>query len=432
MSITNYILIGICVFVSLFLQLLCYKELTDRKLKMNLVSVSVMIICSILTVINIYFNYSFTKLIISFIIITFNCYFTFRESINYSFLKSVFIYLIIAMSEVILSVGILTFKINSLIDFDSNVLIKILFSIAVMLTSLLICKIKFIKSFSRKLVGKIAFKLSYLFYLIICLLLVTTLAYKFINSFDGKTYILNLLTLICFSVLMVLTLYSYIKTQKAIQQQETLLSFMSKYEKMIDEERVNKHEMLNNLLILRSFKNKNSKEFTEVLDDLIKSNDNIKDSIKNIYNLPPGLKGILYYKVYDMKALNIEVTINISKKINSSFKSIDSKEYNNLCKVITILLDNAKDAAAVSKEKLVLIEFYIENSDLVFSIENTFKDKVDINKLTTINYSTKGKGRGLGLFIANNIINNTNNIKLEQKIINNNIFSSILKFINKN
>jgi two-component system sensor histidine kinase AgrC len=231
---------------------------------------------------------------------------------------------------------------------------------------------------------------------------------------------------------MALTLYSYIKTQKAIQQQETLLSFMSKYEKMIDDERVNKHEMLNNLLILRSFKNKNSKEFTETLDDLIKANDNIKDSIKNIYSLPPGLKGILYYKVYDMKALNIEVTMNISKKINSSFKSINSKEYNNLCKVITILLDNAKDAASTSKEKFVLIEFYIENDNLVFSIGNSYKDKVDINKLSTINYSTKGKGRGLGLFIANNIINNTKNMKLEQKIINDNIFSSILKIKNKN
>jgi UDP-N-acetylmuramyl tripeptide synthase len=147
--------------------------------------------------------------------------------------------------------------------------------------------------------------------------------------------------------------------------------------------------------------------------------DLISDNIINIYNM---LAVTIVLKQLGLKF----------EQINSSFKSIDNKEYSNLCKVITILLDNAKDAAAVSKDRFVLIEFYIENDNLVFSIENTFKDKVDINKLTTINYSTKGKGRGLGLFIANNIINNTNNIKLDQKIINNNIFSSVLKFTNKN
>ena len=427
MDLIDYAYIWIGAVITLLLQLLCYKEFTKRPLRMTFVSSALIFITAILTVINIYFNYSFTKLIINFAIITANCYITFSESKNVVLVKSMIVYLIIVSAEIILSAIILLTNINNIIDFDTNVLMKIAFSSTVMTVSLVICKIKFIKMLSKRFVEKVSARISNILYLILSLLLVMFLTYKFMTSFDTAGYILNLLILICFSILMTVTISSYIRTQKVEQQQETLLEFMSKYEKMIDDGRINRHEMLNNLLILRSFKNKNTKEYSELLDELIEMYGANKDTIKNLYNLPSGLKGILYYKLNEMKSINIDVILNIAKKVELSFKKFSNKDYNYICRVITILLDNARDAASVAKEKLVLIELFLENENLVISIENTFKDKVDFNKLSAMNYSTKGKGRGLGLYIANNIINNTNIMHLDQKIIDEKYFTSILR-----
>ena len=58
---------------------------------------------------------------------------------------------------------------------------------------------------------------------------------------------------------------------------------MSKYEKIIDEERINRHEMLNNLLMLKSFKNKNSKKYDDTINEIIKLYEkNGKETIKNV------------------------------------------------------------------------------------------------------------------------------------------------------
>lgn len=427
MSTTDYLIIWIGSIFTLIFQILCYKEYTSKKIKITYFSVFLILINAVLTVINIYFNYSYTKLIISFSLITINCFLIFKENFNVLIIKMLYIYLIIGLSEVMLSVSILASNINNIIDFDTSVLIKVVFSIIVMVTSLLICKIKSLKGVANKLIEKISAKISYTFYLIVSLLLTIFLAYKFINTFQVEVYIFNLLILICFVSLMVNSILNHIKTKKATRQYEALLSFMSKYEKIIDESRINRHEMLNNLLILKSFKNKNSVGFSNTLNDLIELYEKNNETIKNVYKLPSGLKGILYYKIYDMKTLNIETNLNISKGVQALFKKINDKEYSCLCRVIAILLDNAKDAASIASKRIVLIEMYFDDKGFVFRIDNTFKDRLDMSKLATMNYSTRGEGRGLGLFIANSIINKSDNMTLDQKIIDGKYFSSTIR-----
>ena len=195
---------------------------------------------------------------------------------------------------------------------------------------------------------------------------------------------------------------------------------MSKYEKIIDEERINRHEMLNNLLMLKSFKNKNTKKYDDTINDIIKLYEkNGKETIRNVSNLPSGLKGVLYYKIEDMKHYDINVNINISKRAKSLLDIIETKEYVSLCKIFGIVLDNACDAAKESNDKFVFIEIYEINSTIHINIENSFKNKIDINKLNDQYYSTKGKGRGLGLFLANKLIKESESLDMVQRVENN-------------
>ena len=69
-----------------------------------------------------------------------------------------------------------------------------------------------------------------------------------------------------------------------------------------------------------------------------------------------------------------------------------------------------------------------ENKDNIsIEIINTATIKeIDLSRINEKNYSSKGKNRGYGLYLVNRMINSTNKLELEQKILNN-TFVSILK-----
>ena len=218
-----------------------------------------------------------------------------------------------------------------------------------------------------------------------------------------------------------------IKAKRESNKTETLLKYMTKYEQIIDEERMNRHETLNNLLLLKSIKDKNSVDFDVSMKDIICLYEkNGKETIKNIGTLPTGLKGILYYKMDSMKKFDIDVMARISNTASPIIEELKGKDYNSVCKILSILLDNANEAACESKEKSVLIDISALDGTLNIIVENSFKDKVNIKKLHNRYYSTKGNGRGLGLFLANKIVKENNNVNLVQNIHGDRFVSEII------
>ena len=64
-----------------------------------------------------------------------------------------------------------------------------------------------------------------------------------------------------------------------------------------------------------------------------------------------------------------------------------------------------------------------EKDDVIIIVDNSYSKKVDLEKLGSKNYSTKGEGRGLGLYIIKNLLKTSKCIILEQTA-NNKIFTS--------
>ena len=125
----------------------------------------------------------------------------------------------------------------------------------------------------------------------------------------------------------------------------------------------------------------------------------------------------------DVQKKNLNVNMNISKQVSLSLEKLNHKEYVLLCKTVGITLDNAIEAASNSKDKVLNIDVYKEKEDVVIMIDNSFNKPIDIKKIGTKNYSTKGEGRGLGLYIIKNLLKNSDNLILEQNV-HNQIFSS--------
>jgi len=416
MQISDYLVSYIGSTIPLIFYILCYNRLCENKKKLKLSIFIFVPFISVLGLLNTHFNYSYTKLLISFMIIFVNNQIAFKEKFNQTFVKSLLIYLIYGGIEIIISIPIIL-NYNNLVAFDNGVIVKILFTLLLLFVLLFVFYCKTINIILKRIIRMASNERMAVFYIIISTLLIVFLGCKFLFYIDTKTYLLNLLILTCYAILLFFSIYNQVKIKRAEEQQEILLNFMTKYEKIIENNRNNKHEILNNLLILKSYKNKNSKEFENTLNDLISEYDKSGNIIKDIHNLPSGIKGILYYKLHDMELSKIKVFIKIMKNVNSFFKSLPEKEYKYTCNVMSILLDNAKEAAETSKDKSVLIDFEVNEDKLIMTIQNTFDEKVDLSKINNRNFSTKGKNRGIGLHIAQSIINKSSSISLEQSIL---------------
>ena len=69
-------------------------------------------------------------------------------------------------------------------------------------------------------------------------------------------------------------------------------------------------------------------------------------------------------------------------------------------RILSILLDNAIEAAATTKERRLWIVLLEDFGTLRLIIENSSEEQIDLRSLGERGYSTKGEGRGLGLFNA--------------------------------
>ena len=85
-------------------------------------------------------------------------------------------------------------------------------------------------------------------------------------------------------------------------------------------------------------------------------------------------------------------------------KKLKIKDKGDLYNIIGVFLDNAKEASLESKEKRVAVEMYETDNDLHIIIANTYKGKIDIEKINEYGYSSKGKNRGTGLHLVNKIV----------------------------
>ena len=106
---------------------------------------------------------------------------------------------------------------------------------------------------------------------------------------------------------------------------------------------------------------------------------------------------------------------------HSAFKdldNLDSKTLTKVCKILGILLDNAKEAAYESKDKLVVIDLYKEEDNIIIYIENSINEDsgMDVNRMKIKGFSTKGKNRGYGLYIVNKLLKESNKILLDQSV----------------
>lgn len=414
-------------FISILFQLLNYKELSEtKKILMNLKKYIFLFVIFWLIIINNIYNMEIFKAPIAFLLIVCSNSIVFHDSFNVSINYTITSYIIVVISEILISLGLIYFKIADLNTFQQNTGLILLFTLIPNLISFLVCRymtvikrrVKKINDYTNNNIYKIIF---IIFFLVILLLI----DFKSVETFNLSTYVINIFYLILIIIIFASFIYDEFKIKNELGKIDILLNNISKYEKIIDDNRINNHEILNNLLILKSFKNKNSKKYEKILDDMVNLYNKNSNSVKNLHLLPKGIKGIIYYKIDELDKLGLNINVNISKTISSIIEKIDGEVYIDICKILSILLDNAIDSCKNSNNKNFLIDIYKENDDIVISIENSYCEEINVDNLNKKYFSTKGQYRGLGLYIAYKIVSKSDILDLKQ-FYNNDYFVSKL------
>lgn len=366
------------------------------------------------------------------------------HELNYSYVFSIIIYIIsIITYKYILNITYIKSTLSSsimhillvILDFLSMLILSVFVSsetirnawyISIIFNILFICiliilfyKTKFgiiISKFVNKIVEKKQARIVFFFILVIVGM--SIVLYLVSENIDiNSIFTTNLAIFIILFLLVIILFTEQSSYDKLSMEYDSLFNYVGVFEEWIENEKFIRHEYKNQLAVLRSMtKQKVIKDkIDSIVDDMINIDDNVVNELGDLPN--GGLKGLLYYKISVAKNNKIVVEINVGNKVKTLFKKLDAEKIKILSKIIGVYLDNAIEAAVQSNKKIISIEIYNLDSKLNIVISNSFKGEIDIIKMNQKGVSTKGEGRGNGLYFVSKLLNKNEWIFAEPKII---------------
>ena len=270
-------------------------------------------------------------------------------------------------------------------------------------------------------------KIKSTLFTIIVVVIVCLLYYNITTIFKfNLQYTITFFSIILFFILYYIYMEERNNYDKLKDEYNTMFSYVQTFEDWIDNEQMYRHELKNNLSIIRNLTNK--KEIDKKIDKMLKMNMVIDDNyIETLKEIPKGgLKGLLYYKLALALKANINIYIDVSPKIKGKISKLDKDLLESLCIVLGIYIDNALDACKKEKHKNVTIEIYEKDKELYFVISNSCSKVLSIKKMNEKGFTTKGSGHGRGLYFANKVIRKEKRIAVEQQFLNNYFIQKII------
>lgn len=408
------------IFVESYSQLFIYSQLTNKKIPMKIT----IILPLMSMVVYLFFNYLiFVTTLIYFLMVGKKLLKECNNMIWFYSIYTIFSYAVFAylMNSTILSlIGENTFDQYM---FLINMTISPAFSI--LCNYILIRLIEPSLSFLQKHQDNV----NQFFLTLINVLLTLCCIIQFGNYFieeyilKGENLIRKHIITIFILVIVVLIVYLNFKTRQLDKQRiqqlkdnqlADLTSYVQQIETMYSELRSFRHDYQNVLISLNeSIKTKDLAVIEDTYNTILNKEGIVLEDehyslakLDNLKTLP--IKGIISTHVIQAWQKNIPVHLEIDDVIQD--EPIDILDY---VRITSILLDNAIEAAEKSENPFLNIVFLknADDNEVKLLIENSCPNEViDITKVFKKGYSTKGKGRGLGLATVQTILQSYMNL----------------------
>lgn len=332
---------------------------------------------------------------------------TFRQTISKSLVVALIWYLSLVASEVLIAivVSIITYyNHSSMVFVKNNIILNILIASGILLI---------IKIFKAKLINilKNDSNMKNGTFIVIFTILITIALLVFRVSYKewefSVDFIITMLIVLGFSIVGFTILRQRAQIQETTSKYQRLANYSDVTNDLLEEYRIIAHEHKNQLSAIKNMLEDNAPDISDYIDTLLEKRGKLKYHwIGQLNHLPlSGLKGLINYKLMEMESKKLDVNINVSKEVTkTNLPKLTIKQKDSLYSIMGVYLDNAIQAAEVSKKKEISLEIFKENKDVVIIIANTYNGKIDLEKLDEYGYSTKGKNHGVGLHIVKKIL----------------------------
>lgn len=342
----------------------------------------------------------------------------FRITLEESVVSSSIYMLMLALCDVLST--FIFMPIFPIIEIRTNSIVMIASNITVNIMLIILINIKFIKRTLNKFyqTGLKSKRLPNILFFVLLIIGFCYLAYNIaISTFFNKEYILNILVMIIFAIVTYIFIDNQNKYKVLESEYDSLFNHIQTFEEWIEKEQLNRHEYKNQLAVLRCMTK--DKKVKNKIDEILEDSINIEgQAITNFKNLPKGgIKGLMYYKAAIAQKKKINLTADVSLEENGRLNKLSEKEIRILCKLIGIYFDNAIEAAVESRKKNISVEVYELKNRVNFVFSNTFKHHKNMKNRNQKGVSSKGEGRGNGLYFASKIIKNNEWLEEKQEII---------------
>lgn len=266
--------------------------------------------------------------------------------------------------------------------------------------------------------------------IILCFILINTYTRDQGNGtvMNPKTVFINLLFLVLFFILSINNFNSVIRLSTKANELDLQNIYNEKLQSFIDEMERVKGNFNNIIATINGYLKFEEWEKLESYYEEIKLDSISINSIQSIISLDitsPALFGLIASKMELAARNNLHFDMRVSEKIEDFSVSIYT-----LCDILGCLMDNAIEAASESKNKFLSMKIGKADGNLCFKLENSYKEKPNINFIYQKGISSKGEGRGNGLNYVRSKVDKEDNLILNT-IIENNTFVQELILLNE-
>lgn len=193
-----------------------------------------------------------------------------------------------------------------------------------------------------------------------------------------------------------------------------LKEYTDNYFSLLTEYKMSLHDNKNHLLAIKSMTNdKKVQRYVDSILESISINDTYFEQLNNIPNA--GIRAFLNIKLQTLKKMGAIIELSVS----SELYDVTSECADNLYTIIGIFMDNMIEYLDNYDEKLVSIQIYTVDNILHGEYVNSYYGDNNINIFYKIGYSTKNDHSGVGIPIVKKIVDNSNYLNWEMKVVDN-------------
>ena len=248
----------------------------------------------------------------------------FNIEISISILVCGYVMLLIALVDVTLTiVEIPIFSYSQVRNvWYINIANNVIISVFTILISRSKKTIKIFKTVSEKVEKN--YRTKSIIFTIIILVAVFLLYYNITTIFKfNLQYTITFFSIIIFFILYYIYMEERNNYQKLKGEYNIIFNYVKNFEDWIENEQMYRHELKNNLSIIRNLNTKS--EINQKIDKMLEMNMPINDNyIETLKDIPKGgLKGLLYYKLAVANKYKIDMYMDVSPKVKKRLTKIN-------------------------------------------------------------------------------------------------------------